>query len=212
MVSLITAFVSANFFCIAACAVATSFATGSALAKGGFGDPNVVQEMPLGPSTEYNVINNSHDFTLPFTVVAFAVKSSGGNPFTTNPDWTAQAVTAASWLQPMGGNPANASWAEYTRLVYTQAFPSNPAEINGFVVAFGSGQAIPEDSSLAGFFFQGAPGASDRFMLVSAHGPAIVEGQRITDFGNVQVVPEPASWPLLAAGLIALFSVKGSRA
>lgn len=191
----------ANLPLIIACGFAVSIASGSALAQSGFGNPNVVQELPLGPNTEYNVINNSNDFMLPFNIVAFAVKSGGGNPFTTNPNWTAQAVTAASWLQPMGGNPANASWADYTRMVYIQAFPGNPAEVNGFVVDFGSGQAIADGTSLDGFFFQGAPGASDRFMLVGAHGPAIVEGQKITDFGTVQVVPEPGS---LGLGLVAL--------
>src|SRR6266446_5605499 len=98
-------------------------AMGSSFAQGGFGERSTVQEIQVGANTEYNVINNTNLFTVsPFTVVAFAVTSTGGDPFTSNPGWTAEKVDAAAWLQPMGGNPANASWADYTRMTYAQAF------------------------------------------------------------------------------------------
>jgi hypothetical protein len=182
-------------------------ACGSALAQG-FGDHRAVQEISLGGNTEYNIINHTNSLgtgVLPFDIVAFAIRSDGAGPFTTNPGWMAQELNATSWLQPMGGNSANPSWLEYTRLTYSAAFPLNPPEVNGFVVDhIGSGPAIPSGGSLDGFFFQGPPDANDRFILVAAHGPAIVEGQIITDFGRVDVVPEPGAVALcLAGGIVA---------
>jgi hypothetical protein len=105
-------------------------------------------------------------------------------------------------MQPMGGRPGLPSWFAYTGLPYAEAFPANPPEVNGYVVDFGSGQAIAPGQSLDGFFFQGSPGANDRFMLVGAHDPnIIIQGQPITEFGVVQIVPEP-SGVCLAALLI----------
>ncbi len=183
------------------------FSCASALAQG-TGNLRVVQETPLGVSTEYNIINNTNGLgtgVLPFYVVAFAIRSDAAGPFTTNPGWTAQELDATSWLQPMGGNPANPSWLEYTRLTYSAAFPLNPPELNAFVANnIGSGPAIPPGGSLNGFLFQGPADPNDRFMLVAAHGPAIVEGQIITDFGRVDVVPEPDAFSLCLAAVVLL--------
>jgi hypothetical protein len=162
-----------------------------------------VQETQEGANTEYNVVNSSSGSGLPFNVDAFAVESTGGNPSTTNPGWSAEALDASSWLQSMGGTLS--SWLDYTGETYTQAFPKNPVNVNAYVLNKPDmGGAISPDSSLDGFFFQGAPASTDRFMLVNVHGPAIVEGQRITDFGTVEVVPEPATLSLSGIGILLL--------
>jgi hypothetical protein len=162
-----------------------------------------VQETQEGANTEYNVVNSGSGSGLPFNIDAFAVESTGGNPSTTNPGWSAEALDASSWLQSMGGTFP--SWLDYTGESYTQAFPKNPVNVNAYVLNEPDmGGAISPDNSLDGFFFQGAPASTDRFMFVNVHGPAIVEGQRITDFGTVEVVPEPATLSLSGIGILLL--------
>lgn len=159
-----------------------------------------VQEMQEGANTEYNVINNSSDL---FAISAFAIKTTGGNPTTANPNWIAETLNASSWLQPMGGDSALPSWLDYTGLTYMQAFPADPAELNAYVVddpGVAGGGVISPGNSLAGFFFQGTAASTDRFMFVNDHGPAIIEGQIITAFGTVEVVPEPNIIALLGLG------------
>jgi hypothetical protein len=162
-----------------------------------------VQEAQNGANTEYNVVNSSSGIGLPFNIDAFVVETTGGNPSTTNPGWSAEVLDASSWLQSMGGTLS--SWLDYTGKSYTQAFPNDPANVNGYVLNEPNmGGAISPDSSLNGFFFQGAPASTDRFMLVNVHGPAIVEGQMITDFGTVEVVPEPTTLSLFGIGILLL--------
>ena len=163
----------------------------------------IVQETQEGLNTEYDVVNNSSGLGLPFDIDAFAVASTGGSPSTTNPGWSAVSVDASSWLQSMGGTLT--SWLDYTGETYTQAFPQDPASVNGYVLNQpGLGGEISRGSSLSGFFFQGAPDSTDRFMLVNVHGPAIVEGQIITHFGTVEVVPEPTTVSLFGIGILLL--------
>ncbi|HUA67066.1 MAG TPA: PEP-CTERM sorting domain-containing protein, partial [Candidatus Saccharimonadales bacterium] len=166
------------------------------------------------------------------SIIAFAVRSfSGGDvPSTTQPGWTAETLTAALWLQPMGGADSTLpSWAAYTGISYTDAFPEDPAEANAYVTAPGSPDVIAAGDSLDGFFFQGAPSTlqlgggvneTDRFLAVKDHGNVPI-GQpiiasRTTVSGSVEVVPEPSSLNLclLAAavlGIANLFKVNCRR-
>jgi hypothetical protein len=181
------------------CLIAVSFA----LLKNVSGQGLIVQETQEGLNTEYNVINNSSGLGLPFNIDAFAVESTGGSPSTTNPGWSAVAVDASSWSQSMGG--ALPSWLDYTGESYTQAFPQDPASVNGYVLNQPDlGGEISTGSSLNGFFFQGAPVSDERFMLVNVHGPAIVEGQIITRFGTAEVVPEPTPLSFFGIGILLL--------
>jgi hypothetical protein len=112
-------------------------------------------------------------------------------------------LDASSWLQSMGGTLP--SWLDYTGETYAQAFPKDPASVDGYVLDQPNlGSVISTGSSLDGFFFQGAPDSTDRFMLVNEHGPAIVEGQIITHFGTVEVVPEPTVLSLVGIGILVL--------
>jgi len=159
-----------------------------------------VQEAQNGANTEYNVVNSRSGIGLPFNIDAFVVETTGGNPSTTNPGWSAETLDASSWLQSMGGTLP--SWLDYTGKSYIQAFPNNPANVNGYVLNEPNmGGAISPDSSLNGFFFQGAPVSTDRFMLINVHGPAIVLGQEITVSGTVEVVPEPTTLSLFGIGI-----------
>ena len=181
------------------CLIVVAFA----LLNNASGQGFIVQETQEGLNTEYNVVNNSSGIGLPFNIDAFAVESTGGSPSTTNPGWSAVSLNASSWLQSMGGTLT--SWLDYTGETYTQAFPQDPASVNGYVLNQpGLGGEISRGSSLNGFFFQGAPASTDRFMLVNVHGPAIVEGQIITHFGTVEVVPEPTTVSLFGIGILLL--------
>jgi hypothetical protein len=178
------------------CLIAVSFA----ILRNVFGQNFIVQETQEGLNTEYNIINNS---SIPFNIDAFAVESTGGSPSTTNPGWSAVLLDASSWLQSMGGTLP--SWLDYTGESYAQAFPKDPASINGYVLDQPDlGGEISMGDSLNGFFFQGAPDSTDRFMLVNVHGPAIVEGQNITHFGTVEVVPEPTILSSVGIGILVL--------
>jgi hypothetical protein len=180
--------------------IAVSFA----LMQNVFGQGFIVQETQEGLDTEYNIINNSSGLGLPFNIDAFAVESAGSNPFTANPGWSAVTLDTSAWLQSMGG--ALPSWLDYTGETYAQAFPRNPASVNGYVLNQpDAGGEISAGNSLNGFFFQGAPVSTDRFMLVNVHGPAIVAGQMITHFGTVEIVPEPATLGLCGVGILLLF-------
>ncbi len=85
--------------------IAVSFtifaATGTVFAQGGFGGQRAVQETQVGQNTEYNVIDATNLFAVwPFNVVAFAVKSNGGNPSTVNPHWTlSKRSCRGEWLR-----------------------------------------------------------------------------------------------------------------
>ena len=181
------------------CLIAVSFA----LLKNVSGQDFIVQETQEGLNTEYNVVNNSSGIGLPFNIDAFAVESTGGSPYTTNPGWSAVSLDASSWLQSMGGTLP--SWLDYTGESYAQAFPQDPASVNGYVLNQPDlGGEISTGNSLNGFFLQGALVSADRFLLVNVHGSAIVEGQIITHFGTVEVVPEPTTLSLFGIGILFL--------
>ena len=174
----------------------------------------VVQEIQEGAITEFNVINTSNSlFTSSFDINAFVVtcKSGGGDPSTTNPGWTAEALDAASWLQPMGGSGSMLpTWLDYTGKTYIEEFPVDPAEANAYFTASASGDTITYGDSLDSFFFQGTPDAEDHFVLIRNHDPnVIVEGQQLTIGGTVEVVPEPdvLSLCLLAACSVMMFQL-----
>jgi hypothetical protein len=160
----------------------------------------VVQEMQEGANTEFNVVNNFNSLFGSFDVNAFIVtsKNGGSDPSTTDPGWTAEALDAVLWVQPIGGSGSSLpTWQDYTGKAYTTLFPTDPAEVNAYVTASGSGDSIADDDSLNGFFFQGAPDASDRFLLIRSHDPnVIIEGEQLTGSGTVEVVPEPNSLSL----------------
>jgi hypothetical protein len=175
----------------------------------------VVQEIQEGAITEFNVINTSNSpFRSSFDINAFVVtsKSGGGNPSTTDPGWTAEALDAASWLQPMGGSSSTLpTWLDYTGKTYTTEFPTDPAEVNAYVTASASGDTIPYGDSLNGFFFQGVPNASDQFLLIRNHDPnVIIEGQQLTMSGTVEVVAEPDGLNLCLLAVV--LSVSGAWA
>lgn len=189
-----------------------------------FPDSVIVQETQEGANTELNVINNSSNafFQQPFNIVAFAVRSfnDGDNPSTTEPGWTAEALTASLWTQPMGGGDSTLStWADYTGEAYTMAFPDDPAEVNAYVTVPGSSYIIAPSNSLNGFFFQGTPTIlqmetglyeNDRFLIVEGHGDVIIQGEQVTISGSVEVVPEPAvlNLCLLAVACFGFFAAK----
>jgi hypothetical protein len=160
----------------------------------------VVQEIQEGAIMEFNVINTSNSPFGSFDINAFIVTSTsgGGDPFTTDPGWTAEALDAASWSQPMGGSgSALPTWEDYTGKAYTTEFPTDPAEVNAYVTASASGDTITYGDSLDGFFFQGTPDADDRFVLIRNHDPnVVIEGEQLTISGTVEVVPEPNSLSL----------------
>jgi hypothetical protein len=169
----------------------------------------VVQEIQEGAITELNVINTSNSPFGSFDINAFVVTSaSGGDPSTTDPGWTAEALDAASWLQPIGGSGSTLpTWLDYTGKAYTTEFPTDPAEVNAYVTASASGDTITYGDSLDGFFYRGTSDADDHFLLIRNHDPnVIVEGQQLTISGTVEVVPEPNSLSLclLTAALSAL--------
>jgi hypothetical protein len=193
----------------------------------GFGAGVTVQEIQEGGNTELNVINNSSDTVSPqpFNIVAFAIRSfnGGDNPSTTEPGWTAEALTAALWVQPMGGSGSTLStWEAYTGETYTDAFPEDPAEVNAYVTTPGSPDIITPGSSLNGFFFQGTPTArqigglpeTDQFLIVKGHGSGpiigpIIENESETETGSVEVVPEPGSLNLCLL-MAVCFGVSGT--
>ena len=160
----------------------------------------VVQEIQDGADTEYNVINASNSVFGSFDINAFIVTSiSGGDdPSTTDPGWTAEALDATLWSQPMGGGGSTLpTWADYTGKTYIQEFPTDPTEVNAYVTASASGDSIAYGDSLDGFFFQGTTNENDHFLLIRNHDPnVIVEGQQLTISGMVEVVPEPNSLSL----------------
>ncbi len=169
----------------------------AAFGQPGPGQNLTVQEIQDGANTEYNVVNHTSGLVAMFNINAFAVASTGGNPNTTDAGWDAEALNSGTWSQAMGGVGSGLpSWFEYTGMTFAQAFPGNPTDVNGYTHAPGMDTAITPGNSLDGFFFEGEPGSRDRFMLVNVHGPAIVEGQVITDFGTVEVVPEPGTFSL----------------
>lgn len=180
-----------------------------------------VREIPEGANTEIKFINNSSNnfFPPPFNIVACAVTSRNGgdNPSTTEPGWTAEALTAALWVQPMGGVGSTLpTWQIYIGMTYSNAFPAEPAEVNAYVTTPGSAYVIAPGDSLNGFFFQGTPDpdqfgfGSDRFLAVKGHSGPIVEGESVTVSGMVEVaVPEPGT-PGLCLLAIAILGISGT--
>ena len=188
-----------KLICLRYLATLTVVLAGQIAAFGQPGPARTVQEIQEGANTEYNVVNDSSGLFPVFNIDAFAVASTGGNPFTADAGWIAEALNSGTWSQSMGGVGSGLpSWFEYTGMTFAQAFPGNPADVNGYTHAPGMDAAIAPGNSLDGFFFEGEPDSRDRFMLVNVHGPAIVEGQLITEFGTVEVAPEPGTFGLSA--------------
>jgi hypothetical protein len=123
-----------------------------------------------GGTTQYTVTNQSNLTAHPFDITFLVVSTNGTNPTTTNPGWTAEALTAASWDQPMGGPGSTLpTWAQFT----DQAFPSGPvgqSAWNGYFLnySFDAGSGLVHFPSgptggfgaLGGFFFSGEPGST----------------------------------------------------
>jgi hypothetical protein len=162
-----------------------------------------------GTTTQYSLFN-----TTDFAISAFAVTTTGSNPSTSNANWTAQALNASLWTQPMGGNVNNLTWQQYTGLTYLQAYPEDPTSVNGYflnytfnsgaqTVSFPNSPFFPANPLFGGFFFQGTPDSD--FLVVgpptnSASGPTAVTSLQTLQGQSVDV-PEPST---IALGLFAL--------
>ena len=167
-----------------------------------------VTETPQGDGTTEYTVNNDASNT--FDIAIILSTTTGGSPTTTNANWTAEALNANLWDAPMGfpaiSEPTNPTWAAYTGLSYTQAYPTGPIGLNGYFLdyTFNSGadtisfpgQPLIPGASLGGFFFPGQPGST--FLVV---GPT--DGTTTFTPGDPTVVmnfsgdstdlPEPAS-------------------
>lgn len=131
--------------------------------------PVTVEETPVPGTdfTEYTLINDTNSQAIPFNFTIFASSTTGNTPSTTDTGWNAVALDATLWAEPITtGVP---SWQQYTGLSYTQAFPSDPASVNGYFLnlAFDSstgnttffGTPIAPGTNLTEFYFVGPPGS-----------------------------------------------------
>jgi hypothetical protein len=181
-----------------------------------FVPPATVTETPQGNgSTEYNVSNTA---TNTFDISVFLSTTTGSSPTTTNADWTAEALNANLWVAPMGfpDQTTDVTWAEYTGLSYTQAFPGAPTKLNGYFLNFTfdsdtdtisyPGAPIIPGAGLDGFFFTGDP--SSTYLVL---GPAdssrdgtssFTEGSVDTYGGTSTDLPEPTGIGLAVLGII----------
>jgi hypothetical protein len=172
------------------------------------GNPATVQEAPSGGgTTQYTVNNTSSSMTSggKFDISIFLSTTTGSSPTTTNSAWTAEAVNSTTWAEEMTGE--GVTWQQYTGLTYTQAYPGNPAKLNGYfldftfnsdtdAISFPNSPAIP-GSSLGGFNFTGSP--SSTFFV---DGPTDSTGTGVTSLtpgagqvtfsGTSTDVPEPS--------------------
>jgi len=187
--------------------------------------PATVQEMALGDgTTEYTVNNTSSSTTSGgrITITLFAVSTTGSNPDTEN-GWIAQSLNAATRDQSMGIvlNPEHLNyltWQQYTGLSYTQAFPGDPADVNGYYdlypysqgyiviagVPFGPGE------SMSGFLFDGSPGSTFLVAGPTSGSTVFLPGNVVTYSGSSTDVPESAGIGLAAFAISGL-TLRGRR-
>jgi hypothetical protein len=179
------------------------------------GVPATVQEVALGNgSTEYTV-NNTSSSASPggrFDISLFVATTTGSNPSVQN-GWIAESLNATTWNQSMGivFNPQLLnfpSWQQYTGLTYTQAFPSNPTNLNGYYdsYVFDSSEDLIEltgvpfspGTSMGGFLFDGSP-SSTFFVAGPINDADLCTLGNVVTYSRTSVdVPEPASLGLIA--------------
>jgi hypothetical protein len=176
--------------------------------------PATLTEAPVDDTgmTQYTITNTSSSNTAggPFDISLFLVTTTGNTPSTTNSGWTAETVNASSWTQYMGSTYYyRLTWQQFTGLTYTQAFPSDPASVNGYYLAysvntntdaitFPSAQPITPGNSLGGFYFDGSP-ASTFFAAGPTDGTTSFQpGSVVTYTGTSTDLPEPSAVALAA--------------
>jgi MYXO-CTERM domain-containing protein len=175
-----------------------------------------VTETPQGDGTTEYTVDNFLNSPLDISIILST--TTGSAPTTTNADWTAEALNANLWDAEMGAPGPGAtglSWAAYTGLTYTQAFPGSPIKVNGYfldytfnsdtdTISFPTDPLIP-GSSLGGFFFTGSPAST--FLALGPSDPtgdgvtSLTEGDVVTFTGTSTDVPEPASLGVAAFAL-----------
>ena len=182
--------------------------------------PVVVHEGQVGTGDEmgYLVLNQSNLTPHPFDVQMLVVSTTGTNPMTTQPGWTAEALDQSLWDEPMGGIGSTLpTWHQFTGMPWM--YPPNPTiHANGYfanytydalngMVDYPPEPVIPPlaDMFVGGFLFQGPVGST--FL---AAGPT--DGTLSIPLGNVQSfsgttqVPEPSTFAL---GFMALCGLAG---
>ena len=176
--------------------------------------PATVQETALdNGSTEYTVNNTSSLTTAggPFNITLLVVTTTGTNPNTQEPGWNAESLNAVAWDQSMGFDFVDTevpTWQQYTGLSYTQAFPTDPSNVNGYFLLhslpvdneynLGSTHIAP-GTSLNGLLFTGSPAST---FLVAGPSASFMSEYTLADIvtysGTSTNIPEPAGLCLAA--------------